>query len=42
MALFGDLPPVSGQEFRADLDKLADNEAYFDAYQRPQHSAEDE
>jgi hypothetical protein len=42
MALFGDLPPVSGQEFRADLDKVADNEAYFDAYERTQQSAEDE
>lgn len=42
MMLFGDLPPVSGQEFRADLDKVADNEAYFDAYERIQRSAEDE
>jgi hypothetical protein len=42
MALFGDLPPVSGQEFRADLDKVADNEVYFDAYERTQRSAEDE
>jgi hypothetical protein len=42
MALFGDLPPMSGQEFRADLDEVADNEAYFDAYERIQRSAEDQ
>ena len=41
MAIFGDLPPVNGQEFRADLDEVADNEAYFDAYERTQ-PAEDE
>ncbi len=42
MALFGDLPPISGREFRADLEKVADDEAYFDAYERIQQSAEDE
>jgi hypothetical protein len=29
---------VSGRELRADLDKVADNEAYFDAYERIQRS----
>jgi hypothetical protein len=42
MAIFGGLSPVSGQEFRADLDKVADNEAYFDAYEPIQQPAEDE
>jgi hypothetical protein len=42
MALFRDLPPVSGQEFSIDLAKVADNEAYFDVYERTQQPAEDE
>jgi hypothetical protein len=42
MALFGDLPPMSGQELRVDLDKVVDDEAYFDAYERIQRSAEGE
>ena len=42
MALFGDLPPMSGQELYADLDKVVDDEAYFDAYERTQRSAEGE
>jgi hypothetical protein len=42
MTLFQDLPPMSAQQFRADLDRVADDEAYFDAYERARHSAEDE
>lgn len=34
MALFGGLSPMSAQEFRADLDRVADDQAYFDAYER--------
>jgi hypothetical protein len=33
-ALFGDLPPMSADEFRAEQDSYADTEAHFDAYGR--------
>ncbi len=42
MTLFQDLPPMSAQQFWADLDRVADDEAYFDAYERARQSAEDE
>jgi len=32
MTLFQDLPPMSAEAFRADQDRYADTEAYFDAY----------
>ena len=38
MALFQDLPPVNVEEFRADRDRIADAEAYFDAYERARRS----
>lgn len=38
--LFGDLPPMSADVFRAERDGYADTEAYFDAYGRP-HEAGD-
>jgi hypothetical protein len=34
MALFQDLPPMSVAGFRADQDRYANDEAYFDAYER--------
>lgn len=34
MTVFQDLPPMSVEVFRADQDRYADTEAYFDAYQR--------
>lgn len=34
MTLFQDLPPISAEEFRADLDHHIDPEARFDAYDR--------
>lgn len=34
MTLFQDLPPMSADTFRADQDRYADAEAYFDAYGR--------
>jgi hypothetical protein len=40
MAMFQDLPPMSTETFRADQDRSADAEAYFDAYQRA-HEPED-
>jgi hypothetical protein len=33
---------MSAQMFRTDLDRVADDEAYFDAYERARQSAEDE
>jgi hypothetical protein len=38
MTLFHDLPPMSVEAFRADQDRYADTEAYFDAYERTQRS----
>jgi hypothetical protein len=40
MAVFKDLPAMSAEVFRADQDRYADSEAYFDAYQRG-HQSED-
>src|ERR1022692_2809397 len=40
MAMFQDLPPMSAETFRADQDRYADAEAYFDAYERV-HDPED-
>lgn len=34
MTVFQDLPPTSAEAFRADQDRYADPEAYFDAYER--------
>ena len=34
MTVFQDLPPISAEAFRADQDRYADTEAYFDAYGR--------
>ena len=34
MTVFQDLPPMSAEAFRADQDRYADAEAYFDAYER--------
>ena len=34
MTVFQDLPPMSMEAFRADQDRYADAEAYFDAYER--------
>jgi len=34
MTLFQGLPPMSADTFRADQDRYADPEAYFDAYDR--------
>jgi hypothetical protein len=33
-ALFGDLPPMNAADFRAEQDRYADTDAYFDAYSR--------
>jgi hypothetical protein len=33
-ALFGDLPPMDAADFRAEQDRYADTDAYFDAYGR--------
>lgn len=33
-ALFGDLPPMNAADFRAEQDRYADADAYFDAYSR--------
>src|SRR5579859_2483858 len=40
MTVFQDLPPMSVEAFRADQDRYADAEAYFDAYERI-HEPED-
>ena len=40
MTVFQDLPPMSAEAFRADQDRYADAEAYFDAYERI-HGPED-
>ena len=42
MTLFGDLPPMDVGKFRADVDQVADSEAYFDAYERARQDTEDE
>lgn len=42
MTLFQDLPPMSAQELHADLDRVADSEVLFDAYERLRQSAEQE
>jgi hypothetical protein len=34
MEVFRGLPPMSAETFRADQDRYADTEAYFDAYER--------
>jgi hypothetical protein len=34
MTMFQDLPPMNAEAFRADQDRHADLEAYFDAYER--------
>jgi hypothetical protein len=36
MTLFQDLPTMSAEAFRADQDRYADTEAYFDPYERTQ------
>ena len=33
-ALFGDLPPMNAADLRAEQDRYADTDAYFDAYTR--------
>ena len=33
-ALFSDLPPMNAADFRAEEDRYADTDAYFDAYTR--------
>lgn len=33
-ALFGDLPPMNAAELRAEQERYADTDAYFDAYSR--------
>lgn len=40
MTLFSDLPPIDAQKFRADVDQVADSEAYFDAYERARQDYE--
>jgi hypothetical protein len=42
LGMFADLPPVDAQRFRADVDRVADPVAHFDAYERArrQESAE--
>jgi hypothetical protein len=42
MTLFQDMPPMSAQEFHADLDRVADSGAHFDAYERIRQSTEHE
>ena len=42
MTVFQDLPPMSAEAFRADQDRYAGADAYFDAYERIQQPAEDE
>ena len=34
MTVFQDLQPMNAETFRADQDRYADTEAYFDAYER--------
>jgi hypothetical protein len=34
LEMLSDLPPMSAREFRADQDRFADGDAYFDAYER--------
>ena len=34
MSLFQDLPPMSAETLRAEQDRYADGDAYFDAYER--------
>jgi hypothetical protein len=42
LEMFSDLPPMSVQEFRADQDRYADGDAYFDAYEHGRgHGGED-
>lgn len=41
MTLFQGVPPMSAAEFRADLDRHADGEARFDAYDRANRRADD-
>ena len=36
LTLFQDLPPMSAETLRADQDRYADTDAYFDAYERAQ------
>lgn len=40
--LFGDLPPMSADELRAEQDGYADTEAHFDAYGRVHESGDGE
>ena len=42
MTVFQDLPPMSAEVFRADQDRYADAEAYFDAYERAQEPEDGE
>ena len=42
MTVFQDLPPMSAEVFRADQDRHADAEAYFDAYERAQEPEDGE
>jgi uncharacterized protein (DUF1778 family) len=42
MTSFQDLPPMSVETFRADQDRYADAEAYFDAYERAREPEDDE
>jgi hypothetical protein len=34
MVLFQDLPPMSAETLRAEQERYADGDAYFDAYER--------
>ena len=36
--LFADLPPIDTASFRADLDEDIDQTAYFDIYERAEHT----
>lgn len=42
MEAFQSLPPLNARQFRDDLERVADDEAHFDAYERAQHPAESE
>jgi hypothetical protein len=42
MTVFQDLPPMSAEAFRADQDRYADTEAYFDVYERRHESGDGE
>jgi hypothetical protein len=42
MTLFQDLPTMNAEAFRADQDRYADTDAYFDAYERTHRRQDDE